>query len=311
MIRSCFFVCRKILNLLIIIIYWLQYIHADRFGMCIKKRGCESMDLHAIEYYSAYSEQEPHGHFHRVIPIHDEPFLDWTEASKLAPGLCRGWYELSQLPIQDRIEFTREFWLAKIPYRPGLDEFLFNFFASLDDIGIFLTQQKYADPFEVHLVYSLVNNSGFFHGKCPASEAEIINLQKVFPNYILPADYLAFLQVHNGFAKLTDTGITPSINMKEGFEAFQKKLVEGPDPIATCEGDYVNPASLIPFYESFGMPFFQCFWGDWYPDQEMGNVYYSGLTRTISTCKKKDDCVETMAFETFTDWLMFYLEKID
>ncbi len=269
------------------------------------------MDLHAVEYYSAYSEPGPHGHFHRVIPLHDEPLIDWQEASEIAPKLCRGWYELAQLPVEDRIEFTREFWLAKLPYRPHLNEFLMKFFASLDDIGVFLTQQKYEDPFDVHLVYSLSGNSGFFHGAAPASDAEIINLQKDFPNYILPADYLAFLQIHNGFAKLTDTGMMPSTKMKESYESFQKLMEEGPEPITTTAGHSVDPMSLIPFYESFGMPFFQCFWGEWYPDQEMGNVYYSALTRTISSCKKKGDDVETMAFETFTDWLMFYLEKID
>jgi hypothetical protein len=279
--------------------------------MIVKKKVEKLMDLHAIEYYSAYSEQGPHGHFHRVIALHDDPLMDWSEASKLVPSLNRGWYELSQLPVQDRIEFTREFWLTKLPYRAHLNEFLVSFFASLDDIGVFLTQQKYEDPFAIHLVYSLANNSGFFHGEGPADDLEIINLQKVFPNYILPADYLAFLRIHNGFAKLTDTGIIPSTHMKDGFEAFQKRLMEGQDPITTSDGVEVDPASLIPFYESFGMPFFQCFWRDWYPDQEMGNVYYSDLTRTISTCRKKDDCVETMAFETFTDWLMFYLEKID
>lgn len=269
------------------------------------------MDLHAIEYYSAYSEKAPHGHFHRVIALHDDPLVEWQQASELAPRLCRGWYELAQLPAQDRIDFTRDFWIAKLPYCPHLSEFLFKFFASLDDVGVFLTQQKYEDPFQAHLVYSLADNSGFFHGECPATDAEIINLQKEFPNYILPADYLAFLQIHNGFAKLTDTGIIPSANMKEGYEVFQKILAEGQDPISAADGAFVNPASLIPFYESFGMPFFQCFWGDWYPDQEMGNVYYSVPSRKISTCKKKGDCDETMAFENFADWLMFYLEKID
>lgn len=269
------------------------------------------MDLHAIEYYSAYSEPGPHGHFHRVILMHDDPFLDWEEASKLSPKLCRGWYELAQLPIQDRIEFTREFWRAKIPYNPHFDQFLVKFFSSLDDVGIFLTQQKYEDPFEPHLVYSLSDNSGFFHGENPANDEEIISLQKDFPNYILPADYLAFLQVHNGFAKLTDTGLTPLTKMKESYEAFQRMLEERKDPLTTVRGDSINPASLIPFYESFGMPFFQCFWGEWYPEQEMGNVYYSGSAKTISTCKKMDESIETMAFETFMDWLMFYLEKID
>jgi hypothetical protein len=269
------------------------------------------MDFHAFEFYSTKAEPGPQGHFHKVIALHDEPLLDWPEVSQIAPQICRGWYELAQLSTEDRIEFTRDFWLTKLSYQPNLNDFLVEFFASLDDVGIFLTQQSYEDPFIAHIVYSLADNNGFFHGEKPASEAEIINLQKEFTNYILPADYLAFLQIHNGFAKLTDTGILSSSKMKESYEAFQKMLEEGDDTITTCNGSSVNPASLIPFYESFGMPFFQCFWGEWYPDQEMGNVYYSSEMRKISTCEKKEECAETLAFQSFTGWLMFYLEKID
>ena len=139
------------------------------------------------------------------------------------------------MPTQDRLEFTREFWLTKLSFHPNLDAFLVKFFASLDDIGIFLTQQKYDDPFGVHMVYSLADNGGFFHGKPPINEEQIINLQKVFPDYILPPDYLAFLQIHNGFAKLTDSGITPSRAMKESCEAFQKMLEEQ-EPLTTTKG---------------------------------------------------------------------------
>lgn len=269
------------------------------------------MDQHALEYYSAYSTDSPHSHFHDVIPLHENSSIDWPKAVQYAPFLCKGWYELSRLSVQDRIDFTREFWLAKLPYCPDLSQFLTKFFSSLDDIGVFLTQQKYEDPYEVNLVYSLADNSGFFRGEHPAKENEIISLQKDFFNYILPADYLAFLQIHNGFAKLTDTGLIPSRKIKENYLAFKKNLEDEQVLITTHEGVSVNPSSLIPFYESFGMPFFQCFWADWYPDQEMGNVYYSGLTHSFSTSKKKEDCIETMAFENFTDWLLFYLEKID
>lgn len=269
------------------------------------------MDFHAIEYYSVYAEPGPHGHFHKVMALHDDPFLDWTKVHKMVPSLCRGWYELAQLSAQDRIEFTRDFWLTKLPYHANLNDYLIKFFASLDDVGVFLTQQRYEDPFVAHLVYSLAGNSGFFHGEGAANETEIINLQKEFTNYILPSDYLAFLQIHNGFAKLTDTGIISSTKMKESYEAFQKMIEKGDELITCCNGISVNPTSLIPFYESFGMPFFQCFWGEWYPEQEMGNVYYSPQMRKISMCEQKEESAETMTFQSFTDWLMFYLEKID
>ncbi|WP_075882709.1 SMI1/KNR4 family protein [Candidatus Protochlamydia sp. W-9] len=268
------------------------------------------MDRHVKEHYSCYSEESPQGHFHCVIELNENPMIDWQEASEIAPNLTRGWYELAQLPVQDRIEFTKEFWLTKLPYHPSLNEFLNKFFIRVDNIGIFLTQQKYEDSFEVSFVYSLINDGGFFHGGIPASEQEINALQKVFPNYILPSDFLAFLQIHNGFAKLTDTGIIKSIEMANAYEVLQK-LLEKESPMTTTKGVVVYPRSIIPFYQSFGMPFFQCFWGEWYPDHEMGNVYYSNSAKTILDCAKLDDCAETMAFATFTEWLMFYLEKID
>lgn len=269
------------------------------------------MDFHAAEYYSAFAASGSHGHFHHVIPLHEDPHLDWAKVKKMAPEICRGWYELAHLPVRDRIEFSRDFWLAKIPYHPNLNELIVKFFASLDDLGIFLTQRTYDDPYTAHLVYSLADNNGFFHGESPASDIEINRIKKEFSAYTLPADYLAFLQIHNGFAKLTDTGLIPLMRMKESYDAIQKVIQEGDEPITTLQGVSVNPASLIPFYESFGMPFFQCFWGEWYPDQEMGNVYYSVESRKISICDEKDECAEYLAFQSYTDWLMFYLEKIE
>lgn len=268
------------------------------------------MDQHALEYYRSFSEETPYAHFHRVIALHEEPVLDWKEASELAPRLCRGWFELSRLSTNDRLEFIRDFWCAKLTGYPEFVEFVLKFFNSLDDIGIYLTQQKYDDPFVVQLVYSLSENSGFFHGSPPAEEDEIIHLQKVFSNYILPPDYLDFLRIHNGFAKLTDSGITETPQMYENYENLQSMLEKG-EPLRTTSGAQVNPKALIPFYKSFNMPFFQCFCGEWYPGQEMGNVYYSGLTHTISDFEKGELGIETMAFENFTDWLMFYLEKIE
>lgn len=268
------------------------------------------MDQHALEFYRSYSDETPYAHFHRVIALHEEPMLDWNEISGIAPNLPRGWYELAQLSSQDRIEFVRDFWCAKFSSHPDFVDFLIKFFKSIDDIGIFLTQQKYDDPLAAQLVYSLSGNSGFFHGGIPCSENEIINLQKEFQDYILPADYLDFLRIHDSFAKLTDTGIVRSSNMPGCFESLQEVLEKG-DPLRTCSGIPANPKSLIPFYKSFDMPFYQCFWGEWYPEQEMGNVYYSGLTHTISDCVEMAAGAESMAFETFTDWLMFYLEKID
>ncbi len=267
------------------------------------------MDSHAIEYYSPYSNPESVGHFHQVISLHENTHFDWMEVKNMVPKMCKGWYELARLPIKDRIEFIRDFWLSKLPYLPHINDFLTKFFSSLDDIGVFITQQKYEDPFNAHLVYSLSNNNGFFHGSIPASESEIVAMQKEFQNIIFPTDYLSFLQIHNSFSKQTDTGLFASYHMKSRYLEFQK-LIEK-ESMSTIKGEIVNPASLIPFYESYGMPVFQCFWSDWYPDLEMGNVYFSSESKKISICENIEECAETLSFQNFVDWLMFYMEKID
>lgn len=268
------------------------------------------MDCHAVDYYRQYSDKLPQGHFHRVIALHDAPDIDWSKIAKMVPCSSKGWFELARLPVQDRIGFTREYWLSKFAYHPCLEDFLEKFFSSLDDIGVYIIQHKFEDPLTVHMVYSLSNDGGFFHGEPPAAQGEITKLQKQFSDYIFPQDYLTFLEIHDGFSKWMDTGIIKISEMRGGYEGFQE-ILENESPLVNSKGESINPKTLIPFYKSFGMPFFQCFWAEWYPDQEMGNVYYSGQTKSISEITCIDDGTETMAFPTFIEWLMFYLEKIN
>jgi len=269
------------------------------------------MDRHVETYYKRSSDDELGGKFHEVIALHDSPEISWKNISKKAPLLPRGWYELAHLSVRDRIDFCRDYWLSRFPYHPNLSEFLVRFFASLDDLGIYITQRNWEDPYQVEMIYSLANDSGYYRGKLPALESELLLLQKEFPSYILPNDYLSFLQIHNGFYKTTDcTGVIPMMLMKDEYEKFQLMLLEEPG-LSTSSGAPVDPKSLIPFYKSFGGPFYQCFWGEWYPQQEMGNVYYSHQSKTISDVSCSDTSCEAMAFPTFIDWLMFYLERVE
>lgn len=269
------------------------------------------MDRHVEIYYKRSSDDEPGGKFHEVIALHSAPDTPWENITGLVPSLPRGWYELAQLPTRDRIDFCRDYWLSQFPYHPGLSEFLYRFFTSLDDLGIFITQQKWGDPFKVEMIYSLAGDCGYYSGGLPAGADELARFQEEFPDYILPKDYLAFLRIHNGFCKTTDcTGLTKMANFKESYLKFQE-LISGEPLITTTKGKQVDPKSLIPFYESFGEPFFQCFWGEWYPQGEMGNVYYSNASKSISDVTCKDPSCETMAFPTFTDWLIFYLERVE
>jgi hypothetical protein len=275
-----------------------------------KAKGIE-MDHHIKEYFCQYSEKTPRGNFHKVIPLHEslkQITGDWVK--KNVPNFCKGWYELMHLTPQDRIEFIRDYWMTKLPYHPELTDFLNQFFNSLDDIGIFITQKKFDDPYEANMVYSIKGNAGFFRGGLPISDEALEDIKATFLPSILPADYLSFLEIHDGFGKTTDcTGMTQSKALQAKYDDFQKMLTEIKG-LSTNKGKPVDPKTLIPFYESFGMPFYQCFWSEWYPQDEMGNVYFSGLTKSISDVDGKDPSAEGMAFPTFVDWLMFYMEKI-
>ena len=70
----------------------------------------------------------------------------------------------------------------------------------------------------------------------------------------------------------------------------------------------IDPGSLVPFYEAIGLSSFQCFYADWYPGNEMGNVYLSGIDYTISDFRDRKSWVDQKAFPTFLDWLAFFLE---
>lgn len=266
------------------------------------------MNHHLKEFYHQTSGESPRGNFHSVIALHHAKDISWDEIKKKVPTLSRGWYELARLDVADRIEFSRDFWLSKLPYRQGFDEFLNRFFSSLDDIGVFITQKKFDDPFVAHLVYSLKGDSGFFCGLPPITDGALTELQHFFHQNIFPTDYIAFLQIHNGFFKATDcTGVIKTEDVPQTYLDLQRLQLE---PIMTSKGTFVDPKTLIPFYESFGMPFYQCFWSEWYPEGEMGNVYYSREGKTISDIYTGTSSTETMAFPTFSDWLIFYLEKL-
>jgi hypothetical protein len=269
------------------------------------------MDYHIDEFYQCFSGESQRGNFHEVIALHGNKDILWDEVIEKVPTMSRGWYELSQLSSKDRIEFTFDRWTRTLLYNPKLERCLERFFNSLDEIGIYLVQNKKGDTFEAQMVYSLADNNGFYRGGAPLDESLANNVKKLFPRWTLPEDFIAFLQIHDGFWKTTDcTGITRSSHILAQYGKFQDLLAKEP-ALSTTKGEPVDPKSLIPFYESFGMPYYQCFWGEWYPEQEMGNVYYSDESKAISDVKGPNPESETLAFPTFNDWLAFYLERID
>jgi hypothetical protein len=269
------------------------------------------MDDHVHAYFRSFASDTQPGNFHQVLALHEPSSeLTWKATKRLVPNFPKGWHELCRLSSKDRVEFVRDFWMSALPFQPGFQTFIDRWFSSLADVGIYVTQRTFESPYESHFVYCLKRDKGFFQAKPPVSEADIVALQKLFGDVVLPADYLAFLRIHDGFSKFTDTGIIPSPYIGRVYRDFQAKLSEK-EPLVSATGEGVNPKTLIPFYESFGFPCFQCFWGEWYPAQEMGNVYYSGLTHTITDHTSGVASPENQAFPTFLDWLMFYLEIIE
>jgi len=237
--------------------------------------------------------------------------MDWEEASMLAPDLPKGWYELMLLDPADRVEFVRDHWVAMLPYVPHIHQAIEQFFSTLEDVDVYLAQKWPNEPFGAHMVYSQRNEMGFYHGCTPATAQEVLELKLALRNYILPVDYLAFLQLHNGFAKVTDTGVIPLEHIDRArSELYSVLASREPLVMPKTQGEQINPAALLPFYQSFGMDSFQVFFTEWYPEQEMGNLYYSGLEHALSDFTNRESWSDNLAFPTFLDWLVFYLEVV-
>ncbi|MDB2614049.1 hypothetical protein N9Y92_02695 [Chlamydiales bacterium] len=265
------------------------------------------MDYHVQEHYKESSGEDPvKGTFHRVIALHESPNIHWEEVLSYIPNMSRGWYELCHLSTKDRLDFTRDFWFSKLPYHQNIENFLENFFSQIDDIGVYITQRTFDGPYQCQFVYSVQNNGGYYHGELPADDKALISLSKAFPQVIFPQDFISFMQIHNGFSKGDDVGIVRVEKLQVLYKQLQELFINR-EPLFTSKGQIIDPSRLIPFYSSFGTPNYQCFWEEWYPEQEMGNVYYSEVSKTISDINAEDD---TMAFPSFSAWLQFYLEMI-
>ncbi len=269
------------------------------------------MNEHVRHYFTVASEAQEGGHYHQVIPLEVAGSETFESAQLKAPLLPKGWWELTRLPSEDRIEFVRGFWFATLPYMPGTSDIIGKFFGELDDIGVILTQQSAGSTFLAQMIYSMRNNSTFFRGLPPALKEERELLRRLFPTHPLPEDFIEFLKIHNGFSKVTDTGLIPAAAIQPTFESFQERLSHKPPLTRGAPyNEEINPSSLIPFYQSFGTDSYQCFFADWYPQEEMGNLYYSGQDHTLSNFSGRQSLPENLAFPSFLHWLAFYLDGI-
>ena len=263
------------------------------------------MNFQIREFFRVGTTQEPH--FQEVRFLQEEVSLQWDEIENL--GLPRSWFELSRISPEDRVEFSREFWLSKLMYHPTATERLEAFFDQLDDIAIILTRQTKEEPWESELVYSLADNSSFFRGLIPAEDDQIDWVKKKL-RADLPRDYWAFLQIHNGFGKLTEIGILPLDKLEEAKIRLLNAIYSLDIPLRWKERE-IDPASLYPFFEEYGVGSFQCFNAEWYPGSEMGNVYFSGIDNTLSDISDRKAWSEQLAYPTFLQWLVNFLEGMN
>lgn len=247
--------------------------------------------------------------FKEVLFLSEEPNAVWESISKIAFNLPRGWFELSRLSARDRVEFSRDFWLDRMPYHPSAHPAFFEFFEQLDDVVVVLASQRAGQPLEAELVYSLADNSSFFRGKPPCTDEDLQDLKNEI-GVSLPRDFLSFAKIHNGFGKLSEMGLLEVGEMAHAKRRVMDLLIQTDKRIRSGEVD-VDPGALIPFYEVFGLASFQCFYTDWYPGNEMGNVYLSGIDYILSDVSDKKMWAESFAFPTFSEWLAYYLQGMN
>ncbi|MBI3508784.1 MAG: SMI1/KNR4 family protein [Chlamydiia bacterium] len=236
--------------------------------------------------------------------LNDEKELNWNSLS--STDLPRSWFELSRLSASDRISFVRDTWLNQLPFDPVIHEKLASFFSVLEEISIVLGQEKEGQPLSAEMVYSLAENRSFFRGLPPVDSDETFSSQEEL-GVSLPRDYFLFLQIHNGFGKLSSLGLFPCENIADMKRIVLEMLLENREPLRSGL-QRVDPDSLIPFYEEEGLLAFQCFFTDWYPGNEMGNIYLSGIDYKISDTSDWKSWRENLAFPTFLEWLSEYLQ---
>lgn len=261
------------------------------------------MNSLACKFYEKGSE----ANYQEVFVLSECPQIQWSEISEKAPDLPRGWFELSRISAEERIEFSRDFWLDLLPFHPTATAALTDFFSSLDDVAVVVAKKD--EELQPEIVYSLADNSSFFRGLPPAIDEDLREFKKEI-GLNLPRDYLSFLKIHNGFGKLSDLGLLRIEDVGEARVRVQNLILKSEKTIRSG-GSPVDPASLIPFFEAYGMSSFQSFFADWYPGSEMGNVYLSGIDYTISDTNDRKSWSENLAFATFSEWLAYYLQGMN
>ncbi|MCB1213669.1 MAG: SMI1/KNR4 family protein [Chlamydiia bacterium] len=259
------------------------------------------------EFYTPSSSESPRGHYHYALYLDLCPDLQLQALEQAVPSMTKGWYELLQLSNEERIALLRDYWMTTLPFHAKLHAFLEKFFSKIVEIRFYLIQKQPEEAFDVQIVYKDVHGQ-FFRGNTPASQNDIIDLKSHITEWIPPEDYVRFLKIHNGFSKGADSGLFSISQLKVNYKVFHEMAFCESTPILDINQTEIDPSGLIPFYQSYNMNCYQCFCTDWYPSGGMGNIYYSGITHSLASEHHPKPSPEFLAFENFSEWLIFYLE---
>lgn len=247
--------------------------------------------------------------FSQVRFLSEEKDIEYSELSKIVPDLPRGWFELSRCSSADRISFVRDHWLVSLPFHPITHAGFSKFFSLLDDVAIVLAAENEGEALGAELIYSLAGNITFFRGMPPADKTAVHQLYDEL-GVMLPSDYLAFLKIHNGFGQLSSLGLLPCEFLAEMKQRVTEMVLAMEKPLQLHRRP-VDPTALIPFFEEEGLFSFQCFYADWYPGSEMGNIYLSGIDSIMSDTSDWKSGGDNLAFSTFSEWLCAYLQGMN
>ncbi len=257
------------------------------------------MNKYVRDYFKEERGDTDHGRFYKVITVNrDMPWAVVQQESKMTP---RGWFELVHIDIESRIEFVEQFWNLQLAEHPLVE----SFFEKVEDIVLFLIQQKEGEPFNPHLVYSLKDDAGFYQGTPPFSDV-IIEEHSFFHGEPLPADYLAFQRIHGQFGKNGDSGIYNIKQLLDGWKFLQEFLKKS-DRILFYGGEPIDRKKLIPFYNSHERYSWQCFCADCLMEEEMGNTLIDH--ETISLLMHNNEGFKCLVFPSFLNWFEFYLQS--
>jgi len=264
----------------------------------VKNPGIKKMNRLVNQYFLEENR------FEKVIFLADSLDLDWSAVTEIISDFPRGWFELSRISVQDRIQFTYDFWLDRLPFHINMSSVLNQFFGKLEDVGVVLICNE--GLWSCELIYSLKDNSSFFRG-CPGASSPDIEEVKMSLGFSLPRDYFAFMKIHNGFGRRSEMGLLKLDELVDARRRLSQSILKA-DRIVKSGSTSVDPGALLPFYEVYGLASFQCFYTDWYPGNEPGNVYFSGVDYTVSDTRREKFWNENLAFSSFLEWFIYYLE---